>query len=80
MKEIIYVQAGSYANHIGTHFWNTQESYLNALGHTSLEEASSDISEIDPQVAFRQSEQQVGISTCNSIGGCVIPMMFLGLR
>lgn len=71
MKEIIYVQAGTYANHIGTHFWNTQESYLNALSQTSPPEAS-DISEIDPQVAFRRSEQQVGISTCNTIYGCVI--------
>ncbi|TFK82016.1 tubulin nucleotide-binding domain-like protein [Polyporus arcularius HHB13444] len=28
MKEILYVQAGSFANFIGTHFWNTQESYF----------------------------------------------------
>ena len=28
MKEIIYIQAGNFANYIGTHFWNTQESYL----------------------------------------------------
>jgi hypothetical protein len=28
MKEILYIQAGSLANHIGTHFWNTQESYF----------------------------------------------------
>ncbi|EMD35050.1 hypothetical protein CERSUDRAFT_107070 [Gelatoporia subvermispora B] len=28
MKEIIYIQAGSLANHIGTHFWNTQEGYF----------------------------------------------------
>jgi hypothetical protein len=28
MKEIIYIQAGRFANYIGTHFWNTQESYL----------------------------------------------------
>ncbi|KAI0717734.1 tubulin nucleotide-binding domain-like protein [Cerioporus squamosus] len=28
MKEILYIQAGSFANFIGTHFWNTQESYF----------------------------------------------------
>ncbi|KAF5368284.1 hypothetical protein D9757_010517 [Collybiopsis confluens] len=28
MREILYVQAGNSANYIGTHFWNTQESYF----------------------------------------------------
>ena len=28
MKEILYVQAGSFSNFLGTHFWNTQESYF----------------------------------------------------
>lgn len=28
MKEILYIQAGPSANHVGTHFWNTQESYF----------------------------------------------------
>ncbi|KAH7886241.1 Misato segment II tubulin-like domain-containing protein [Phlebopus sp. FC_14] len=28
MREIIYIQAGSFSNYIGTHFWNTQESYF----------------------------------------------------
>lgn len=28
MKEILYIQAGSLANYIGTHYWNTQESYF----------------------------------------------------
>ena len=28
MKEIIYIQAGPLANHIGTHFWNTQQCYF----------------------------------------------------
>jgi hypothetical protein len=28
MKEILYLQAGSLANYVGTHFWNTQESYF----------------------------------------------------
>jgi hypothetical protein len=29
MKEILYFQAGTAANYVGTHFWNTQECYLN---------------------------------------------------
>ena len=28
MKEILYIQAGSFANFVGAHFWNTQESYF----------------------------------------------------
>ncbi|THG96789.1 hypothetical protein EW026_g5098 [Hermanssonia centrifuga] len=28
MKEIIYFQAGNFANYIGSHFWNTQEGYF----------------------------------------------------
>ncbi|KAL5498285.1 DML1 [Sanghuangporus vaninii] len=28
MKEIIYIQAGNISNHIGTHFWNSQEDYF----------------------------------------------------
>ncbi|OJT12345.1 Protein dml-1 [Trametes pubescens] len=28
MKEILYIQAGPSANHVGTHFWNAQESYF----------------------------------------------------
>ena len=28
MKEVLYFQAGPLANHVGTHFWNTQESYF----------------------------------------------------
>lgn len=28
MREILYIQAGSLANHVGTHFWNTQASYF----------------------------------------------------
>ncbi|KAK0472500.1 mtDNA inheritance protein Dml1 [Armillaria novae-zelandiae] len=28
MREILYIQAGPLANYVGTHFWNTQEAYL----------------------------------------------------
>lgn len=30
MKEIIYFQFGRLSNYTGTHFWNTQESYLSS--------------------------------------------------
>lgn len=46
MKEIIYVQAGRLANHIGTHFWNTQESYF-----TYGEDEEPDV---DHDVSFRE--------------------------
>jgi hypothetical protein len=45
MKEILYIQAGELSNYTGTHFWNTQESYL------TLSE-SEDYTEIDPSVSF----------------------------
>ncbi|KAI0300473.1 Misato segment II tubulin-like domain-containing protein [Multifurca ochricompacta] len=28
MKEMIYIQAGDISNHVGTHFWNAQQSYF----------------------------------------------------
>lgn len=28
MREVLYVQAGSLSNFVGTHFWNAQESYF----------------------------------------------------
>lgn len=45
MKEILYIQAGELSNYTGTHFWNTQESYL------TMNE-SRDFAGIDPGVAF----------------------------
>ena len=43
MKEILYIQAGELSNYTGTHFWNTQESYL-AL--------NEDYTEFDSGVSF----------------------------
>jgi hypothetical protein len=43
MKEILYIQAGELSNYTGTHFWNTQESYL------ALDE---DYTEVDSGVSF----------------------------
>ncbi|KAH7927011.1 tubulin nucleotide-binding domain-like protein [Leucogyrophana mollusca] len=43
MREIIYIQAGSLANYIGTHFWNAQESYF-TYGDEDESIANHDIS------------------------------------
>ncbi|KAJ3476453.1 hypothetical protein NLI96_g11147 [Meripilus lineatus] len=55
MKEIIYIQAGNFANHIGTHFWNTQESYF------TYEEGEDPIVEHD--ISFREGRTLNGEST-----------------
>jgi len=51
MREILYLQAGNLSNHIGTHFWNTQESYFDL-------NSGSDASEDDPliwhDISFRE--------------------------
>ncbi|KAI0684692.1 tubulin domain-containing protein [Cytidiella melzeri] len=47
MKEIIYIQAGRLANHVGTHFWNAQQNYF-----TYGEDAEDSIVEHD--VSFRE--------------------------
>ncbi|KAF8890836.1 tubulin domain-containing protein [Gymnopilus junonius] len=43
MKEILYIQAGELSNYTGTHFWNTQESYLQA-DELQVSEIASNIS------------------------------------
>ncbi|KAJ7051764.1 Misato segment II tubulin-like domain-containing protein [Mycena amicta] len=59
MKEILYIQAGSRANYVGTHFWNTQESYL------SRDEAvgPGEEAEVDHGVSFREGLNHKGEST-----------------
>lgn len=51
MKEIIYIQAGSFANYIGTHFWNTQESYF-TYGSDEDEEAGEPL--VSNDISFRE--------------------------
>ncbi len=46
MKEIIYIQAGNISNHVGTHFWNTQQSYFT---YSEGEEVF-----VDHDVSFRE--------------------------
>ncbi|PCH42910.1 tubulin nucleotide-binding domain-like protein [Wolfiporia cocos MD-104 SS10] len=55
MKEIIYIQAGPFANYIGTHFWNTQESYFT---YDDNEEA-----DINHDVSFREGLNHKGEPT-----------------
>ena len=50
MREIIYIQAGSFANYIGTHFWNAQEQYFI---YPEQEEVSAEPL-IDNDVSFRE--------------------------
>ncbi|KAI9470956.1 MAG: tubulin domain-containing protein [Benjaminiella poitrasii] len=55
MREIITLQLGSLANHVGTHFWNTQEEYFNCgnLDNTQFDE-------INHNVLYRQGESSSG--------------------
>jgi hypothetical protein len=46
MREVLYIQAGGFANHVGTHFWNTQDNYLSADDGDAL---------IDHARSFRES-------------------------
>ncbi|KAF8200179.1 mtDNA inheritance protein Dml1 [Pholiota molesta] len=55
MKEIIYIQAGELSNYTGTHFWNTQESYIPYDEHGDIE--------IDPDVSFCEGVDEQGRST-----------------
>ena len=52
MKEIIYVQVGRLSNYTGTHFWNTQESYLSSSEHEDFVDSSASFCEsVDEKVS-----------------------------
>ncbi|KAF7365631.1 MtDNA inheritance protein Dml1 [Mycena venus] len=55
MKEILYIQAGTQANYIGTHFWNTQESYFTY--------EDGEVPETDHGISFREGLNQKGEPT-----------------
>jgi Misato Segment II tubulin-like domain len=57
MKEILYIQAGELSNYTGTHFWNTQESYL------ALNEFQ-DYTEVDSSVSFCENVDDK-VSVCD---------------
>jgi len=50
-KEIVTVQIGTYANHIGTHFWNLEDQYRNNTGEGS---------ELSHATFFRQHTNERG--------------------
>ena len=52
MKEILYIQAGTLPNFVGTHFWNTQESYFQYDGDE--DDGEADEPEINHDVSFRE--------------------------
>jgi hypothetical protein len=56
MKEIIHIQAGNVSNHIGTHFFNTLESYFSYQGDDRH-------LDIDHNVSFREGEAPNGDPT-----------------
>ncbi|KAJ7205182.1 mtDNA inheritance protein Dml1 [Mycena pura] len=64
MREILYIQAGSQANYIGTHFWNTQGSYFACEeGDTGTTAAEVQGREVSQEVSFREGLDQTGEST-----------------
>ena len=52
MKEILYIQAGTLPNFVGTHFWNTQESYFQYDGEADPDETGEP--EINHDISFRE--------------------------
>ncbi|KAI0072181.1 tubulin nucleotide-binding domain-like protein [Panus rudis PR-1116 ss-1] len=55
MKEILYIQAGNRSNWIGSHFWNTQESYF------TYEEGEDPLTNHD--ISFREGQTLKGTPT-----------------
>ncbi|KAN0125798.1 Misato Segment II tubulin-like domain containing protein [Russula decolorans] len=55
MKEIIYIQAGNTSNHVGTHFWNAQQSYFDYSGDKEVL--------VDHDVSFREGVSPGGEPT-----------------
>jgi len=56
MKEILYIQAGTLPNFVGTHFWNTQESYFQYDGDAGADETGEP--EISHDISFREGMSQ----------------------
>ena len=70
MREIIYIQAGPLSNHIGTHFWNAQQSYFT---YSDDEEVviNDDISfreGLSPQVSEIPYVRCVAALMCHALG------------
>ena len=52
MKEIFYIQAGALPNFVGTHFWNTQESYFEYGSGANSDQV--DEPEVNHDISFRE--------------------------
>ena len=63
MREIIYLQAGPLANHVGTHFWNTQQAYFDYKCKEEEDESPS----VDHDISFRE-----GVSTQVRLGRILV--------
>ena len=55
MHEVITLQFGQQANHVGTHFWNAQETYFTY--------GDEDESPVDHDVHFRPGHSEDGTET-----------------
>ena len=65
MKEILYIQAGTLPNYVGTHFWNTQESYFQYDGDADAN--GTDEPEINHDISFREGlSPKVGLQSESS--------------
>nr|XP_017241903.1 PREDICTED: protein misato homolog 1 [Daucus carota subsp. sativus] len=62
MREIVTIQAGSFANFIGSHFWNFQDELLGLAENSQADSAFKDQC-IDMDVLYRTGETQQGIDT-----------------
>lgn len=59
MREIVYIQAGNFSSYIGTHFWNTQDAYLN---YGEVPEDSPH-AYVDNDISFREGLTSDGTPT-----------------
>jgi hypothetical protein len=53
MHEIITLQFGQQANHLGTHYWNTQESYFTYAADNPAAAATEEPSPVNHDISFR---------------------------
>ncbi|XP_071710541.1 uncharacterized protein [Rutidosis leptorrhynchoides] len=62
MKELVTFQVGSYANFIGSHFWNFQDELL-GLGEDTEADLVFKNQNLDMDVLYRTGETQQGVPT-----------------
>ncbi|KAL2469113.1 beta-tubulin [Forsythia ovata] len=62
MREIVTLQVGSYANFIGSHFWNFQDELLGLADNPGSDEIFKNHN-LDMNVLYRSGETHQGIPT-----------------